>query len=146
MSGVAHLADDRAHGDDAAAALFQHRPHRRLRQDERRGEIGGEDGVPVVALHSHQQLIARDARIADEDVEPAVPFDDAGRHAFEGAGVGDVDAQRLGPMTGRGDLVGARLRVIAARGRDHGRALCRQPHGNRASDAARRPRDERDFA
>ena len=50
---------------------------------ERRGQIGGDDRVPVLALHAHQQLIARDAGVADQDVEPAVARDDAGRQLLE---------------------------------------------------------------
>ena len=50
-------------------------------QRERRRQVGGEHRVPVLALHPHQQLIARDAGVVDQDVEPAVPLDDRARHA-----------------------------------------------------------------
>ena len=85
LPGVAHLPDHRADRDDPAAALLQHRPHRRLRQHERGGEVGGHHRVPVLALHAHQQLIARDAGVADDDVEPAVRVDDAARAAVSSA-------------------------------------------------------------
>ena len=33
------------------------------------GEIGLEDGVPVGALHAHDQLVAGDAGVVDQDVD-----------------------------------------------------------------------------
>ena len=72
LPGVPHLPDDRADGDDAPAPLLEHRAHGRLRQREGRGQVRRQHRVPVLALHPHQQLIARDAGVADEDVEPPV--------------------------------------------------------------------------
>ena len=73
LPGVPRLPDHRADGDDPAAALLEHRPDGRLREHERRGQVRRQHRVPVLALHPHQQLIAGDAGIADDDVEPAVP-------------------------------------------------------------------------
>ena len=39
----------------------------RLRQAERRLEVGRHDRVPLVVLHAQQQVVARDAGIVDED-------------------------------------------------------------------------------
>ena len=56
------------------------------------GQVGREHRVPVVALHPQQQLIARDAGVVDQDVEPAVPLDDRRRDdRFDRAGIGDVE-------------------------------------------------------
>ena len=101
---------------------------------KRRGQVRREHGVPVVALHPHQQLIARDAGVADQDVEPPVPLDDAAGHALERGRVGDVDAQRLGPAAARRD---ARRRT-RRRGR---RAPRRRPSrpARRAAPAIARP-------
>src|SRR5262245_17520887 len=48
LPGVARLADDRRDRDDASALLLQHRPHRGLREEERRREVGRDHGVPVL--------------------------------------------------------------------------------------------------
>ena len=135
LPGVAHLADHRADGDDAAAALLQHRPHRRLRQREGRGQVGRDHRVPVVALHPHQQLIAGDAGVADDDVEPAVPLDDRRRQLLERRRVGDVDADAP-RRARRSSAIAATVSggVVAARRGHHDRALRR-----RAARAIARP-------
>ena len=57
----------------------------------------------LLALHSHQQLVPRDAGIAHDDIEPAVLLDDAARQPRQGRTVGHVDADGLGPPALRGD-------------------------------------------
>ena len=49
-------------------------------------------------------------------------------------------------MARRGELPRRFVRVVAARGGDHNRALLAEAPGNRAADAARRTGDERHFS
>ena len=138
------MPDDRADGDDPAAALLEHRPHRRLRERKRRGEVCGEHSIPLVALHPQQELIARNAGVAHDDVEPTVTVDDVVRHTRERGGVGHVEAQRLGSRAARRQLRHRIPRVVAARGGDHRRALVSKLVRNRAPDASRSTGHQRD--
>src|SRR5438067_1683409 len=146
LARVPHLRDDGADRNDAAALLLQHRPHRRLREQEGRRQVRRDDRVPVVALHAQQQLIARDAGVADDDVEAAVALHDVAGRRLHRRRVGDVERHRVGRAPRRGQRVGARARVIAAGRRDDQRALRGEPLGNRPSDSARCTGDERHLA
>ena len=46
-------------------------------QRERRRQVGGEHRVPVLALHPQHQLVAGDAGVVHQDVDPAVPLEHA---------------------------------------------------------------------
>jgi hypothetical protein len=94
LPGVAHLPDDRADADDppAAASIIG---LSRLRAARTRRQVGREHGVPVLALHAQQQLVARDAGVVDQDVERPVARRD-GPPAAATPPVGDVERQRLG--------------------------------------------------
>ena len=91
------------------------------------------------------QLIAGDAGVADDDVEPAVPSDDLARQLLDRRLVRHIQAHRFGRVAGRRELPRRFVRMIAARGGDHNRALLAEAPGNRAPDAARRTGDERHF-
>ena len=71
LSGLADLAKNASDIDDASPALFQHGTDDLLRAQVGGSEVGIEDRVPVGALHSHDELIARDAGVVDEDVNLA---------------------------------------------------------------------------
>src|SRR5262245_53906895 len=146
LARVAHLPYDRTHRDDPSAVLLQHRAHRGLREHERGGEVRRDDSVPVGALHAHQQLIARDAGVADHDVEPSVPRHDGAGHRFDGCRVGDVEPERFGAPPRRAQFVGDALRVVGPGGGHDHRTLLGEPCRNRAADAARRTCHERHFA
>jgi hypothetical protein len=132
--------------DDPAAALLEHRPHGGLRQDEHGGEVGGHHGVPVLALHAHEQLIACDAGVADDDIEPPVPIDDSRGYRLQGGRIRHVDAERFGLQAARLQRGHAVVGVIAARRGHHGRLLRREPFRNRAPDATRCSGHQGDFA
>ena len=61
-------------------------------QRERRRQVGGEHLVPVVALHAQHQLVAGDAGVVDQDVDPAVRCERAVDQRVDRGGVGHVDA------------------------------------------------------
>src|SRR3954469_7744936 len=72
---ITALPDDRADTDDPAAALPNHRLQHRLSQREDAGQVGRDHRVPVLALHPQHQLVARDARVVDEDIDPPEPLE-----------------------------------------------------------------------
>ena len=43
-------------------------------QQEHRGEVDGDDVVPLLVLHAHEQVVVGDAGIVDEDVDLADVF------------------------------------------------------------------------
>jgi hypothetical protein len=145
LPGVAHLPDHRA---DAMM-----RPPRCLIigfstacvQRERRGQVRGDHGVPVVALHPQHQLVARDAGVVHQDVDAAVPLDTPATSASTRRGVGHVEP-RLAPPARRTISSHHRARVVAARRRHDVRARARQHQRDRAPDAARRAGHDRDLA
>jgi hypothetical protein len=109
------------------------------------GEVGVEDGLPVLVLHPHQQLVAGDAGVVDEDRDRAEflarPLDQGVSTA---AGIGHVEHA---PAAKRAEALADRLRAgLAGRGADDGRALRGQFIGDRRADAAAGAGDQRDFA
>ena len=105
-------------------ALLDHRLQHGLRARERRRQVRREHRVPVLALHAQQQLIARDAGVVHQDVEPPVPRR-ASRRPRRRSTAGSVTssvtasarppAARISSATARG--------VVPARRRDDRRAL-----------------------
>ena len=61
---IAGDADDRGDRDDAAPALFHHRPQDGARQAECRGQVDAQHLVPFFVFHAHEQVVARDAGVA----------------------------------------------------------------------------------
>lgn len=54
-------------------------------------EVGVEHGVPVFFLHAHEQGVAGDAGVVDEDVHGAEFRGDCFREVLHGGVVGDID-------------------------------------------------------
>ena len=71
LSRTARRCYNRGDADDPPPALLEHAAQQRSRQPERRRQIDGENGVPVVVGHPEHELIAGDPGIVDEDVDPA---------------------------------------------------------------------------
>src|SRR5476649_1708754 len=65
------------------------------------GEIGADDGVPVVGLHAHGEAVASDGGIVDENIEAAEFFGDLLEPGFDLLGVGYVHFYSEG-LTARG--------------------------------------------
>ncbi len=109
-----------------------------MNAEEGGGEIGIEDGVPVGALHAHDELVARDAGIVDEDVDLA----EAGDRRFDGGlhlvFVGDVHGEGGGFAAGGADRGGEffQLLLIARRYGNAG-SLTREVERAGVADALR---------
>ena len=113
---IAGRADHRGDRDDAAPALLHHAAQHGARQAEGGGEIDRDDLIPLVVLHAHEEIVARDAGIVDENVD---------RRAERGLG-------RLGQRLDR-------VLVAEIAGRDEARDCRVRPSG--ASSASARVPD-----
>src|SRR5918997_6509283 len=90
LPDAAHLADDRGDHHDPPAAALEHVPERGLRQVEGARQVDFDDPAPVVVGHLQHGAVDGDARVVDQDVEPAVLLDDLGDGAPAVVGVRDV--------------------------------------------------------
>src|SRR5205085_11646604 len=102
--------------------------------------------VPVVLAHLEQQVVAGDAGVVDEDVDPTQVRDDPLDRGLDGGGVGHVgaDADGLGTPGDRkpaGRL--ARGGLVEVDDRDRG-ALLGEPGGGAEPDPARCTGDDGD--
>ncbi len=95
LTGIARLPHDRADADDASAPLPDHRLEDGLREREYRRQVRRQHRIPIVAFQPDQQLVARDAGIVHQDVDPAVPSDDVGYRAIDVGGFRHVQRNRL---------------------------------------------------
>ena len=136
---------DRAVVDDATASrhLPLHQPERLLGAEERSGEVGVDDRLPLVDV----ELFERDgggadARVVEEQVEPAVAVVDLGEERPDRGGVGDIARDRHG--VGPGRRGGGFERLDAPSCEDDGPALTAEGEGDRGADAAAGSGDECD--
>ena len=136
LSRIAGHPDHRGDRDDPPEARLHHRPGRGAHQPERGLEVDPDDLLELLVLHPHQQIVASDAGIVDEDVELAAKRLDRLRHEL-------IDRSAVGQVARQRDMIAAERRAegfqlvdIAARDREP-RALPRQRLGNRAAEPAR---------
>ena len=106
------------------------------------GQIDGEHRLPVLVLHPHEQAVAGDAGIVDENVEPAGAASAAGTSsstaALSARSQGSDDGTRLPSSAARASSA-SRARA----GKRDCRALRVQGAGNRGAEAAAGAGDER---
>ena len=67
LAGISGRANHRCNADNAALARFHHAAHDRLRGTKNRTQVGIQDGLPILILHAHQQLIPGDSGIVDQN-------------------------------------------------------------------------------
>jgi hypothetical protein len=129
---------DRGHVDDApAASLRDEPPRRRLRADERTGEVNLQHVAPVRQLDIEKRRGVAGPGVVDEDVQPAERVGELVDDSRAGRGVAEVERadDRLG--AGVADLGRGALRtglVAVPRDPDVESALGEQ-HGGRPADA-----------
>ena len=107
-------------------------------QTNARRQVRRDHLVPVVALHPQHQLIARDAGVVDQDVDPAVTREHAGDHRVDRSRVGDLQRRDLGLPPRRLDLGHRRRRVVATR---RGATTCAPREASIAATVRPMPRD-----
>ena len=142
MASLSHLAEDAGDADDPSPALFEHGTDYLLDAEIGGGQIGVEDGVPIGALHAHEQLIAGDASVIDQNVDFAEL-----RHRRFDAGlyllfVRNVHDEGSSVATGSRDLSYQFVEFLTiTRGYSYGCALPRQRSRAGMADALRRSRN-----
>ena len=147
LAGVADQADDRGDVDDARVLGFHQHAHEGFHGVEGALEIGVEHGVPVLLLHAHEQAVAGDAGVVDEDVHRAeFVADFLGEFLHGGVighihGVGGGGAGKLGVDFLRGL---AAARGAAAHHRDLG-TLRGKRAGDFLADSTASSGDDGDF-
>jgi hypothetical protein len=125
--------------DDATPALAGHGAHQALHPEEGGGEVGGEDVVPVLLGHGHDELVPGDAGVVDENLHGAELGDDRLTGLGDGDGVRDVNLVGLGLETLGDGLAGSRLGDAEDRV-----PMGRKPLGDRLADAPAGSGDEGD--
>lgn len=144
--GEEHLGSTGGNRDDTATVA--HAPRRFLKREEGAFGIGAEDVVEVGFGGLDQRLYDGDADIGDDDVNRA--------HLLLGFIEQPANVGSNGDIGPNGDGLAAILAdggngflggfLVADIIDDHGRAVCREPLGDGAADAARTAGHERDFA
>ena len=120
-----------------------HQPEGLLRAEERAGEVRVDDRPPLLDAELLERDRRRaDARVVEEQVEPAVALVDLGEQRPDGGRIGDVAGDRDGAVPRRR---GGRFeRLEASPGEDDRPAVVGEGDGDRRADAAAGPGDERD--
>ena len=101
---LAHLAENAGDVDDASPALLEHGADDLLDAEIRGSQIGLQDGVPVGALHAHDELIAGDAGVVDQDIDLAELGDGGLDGGLDLLFVGDIESEGRGFAAGGGDF------------------------------------------
>ena len=105
LPGRAEQPDDAGDQDDAPELRLEHALRRALDDAEGAAEVGVDDLVEVVFAHAHQQRVAGDAGVRDDDLDRAEFCFDLGESGVERRGIRDVGAHReraLGALAGTG--------------------------------------------
>ena len=116
----------------------------RLVDRQLRRDVHRQHGLPLVGRHVGEQLVARDAGVVHDDVDPPVPLQGVLEDPRAGVGRGDVELQgRAAHPVGDGD------ELLAGRGDvdgDDGGTVARERVRDRLADAARGAGDDGDAA
>src|SRR6185369_9560248 len=128
------LAVDRADVDDAAELARAHAVDDGAAGVEARGEVGADDGVPILPAHAVERAVARDARVVHDDLDRPHLFFDLLDRGLDRVVVADVEL--LDADSGRLVEFPRRLVFAAVIGDDVVAGLL-EADGNRLADAAR---------
>ncbi len=142
------IAENRRDIDDAARLLQRRQALGEFeRQHPGALEVRVEHRVPVRLGVLENRLARHDAGIVDQDIDRPQSGLGRGESSADTGGVGHVHGDGSGLAAGARDfaLHGVEL-VHAAPGQRDLRAAGRQRHGKAAAQAARRTRDQRNFA
>ena len=125
----------------AAVAALHHAFERGAGQAESRRQIDRQHRIPFRVLHAHEEIVARDAGIVDEDVERPDRRLGRGDERFDGFGIRKIAKRHLGALF---QFRGQRSSAVAPRAGEHdGRPLRVQRPRDRAAQSAGSPGDQR---
>src|SRR5690606_28542336 len=113
--------------------------------DEGALEVHADDLVELLIAHAHQQVVAGDAGVVDEDVEPAVLGGDLFDRRAEGGAVADIDGRDTrGSSCGLDGGLEVVERGFGAADEHHVAAIRGETLGDAAADAAAGSGDDGD--
>ena len=130
---IAENAGDRGDIDDPPGPAAHHVAQDAAGEHEHRGEVDGDDVVPLFVLHAHEQIVVGDAGIVDEDVDLAESLLGFLAELGHCGAVAEIARQHEHAAAELGGE-SVELLLVGARDRD-GRALCVQRLGDRPADA-----------
>jgi hypothetical protein len=116
LTGLTGLAYDGGDVDDASPAVFDHLRHDGLSHEKGSSEIGGEDVIPVFALHAHGEDVAGDSGVVDEDVDGSEVCEGGFGAVADGLFAGDVEGESVGASSGGVDGVGDLVELVEIAG------------------------------
>src|SRR5882762_4476750 len=106
LTRIAGDADDGGDRDDAAEPLAHHQPGHCPGQAEGRRQIDLDDLVPVLVAQLHEQIVAGDAGIGDENIDLAHGLFRRRHQRLDLGGVGEIAGQHVNPVA---ELAGERV-------------------------------------
>ena len=132
----------RGEADDGPATGRQHRLDRELAREKHATPIDGHHFVPASGGHLHRITERDDAGVGDQHIEPSEAVGRCPDHPPRVVLNRDVADNRLDLRPGMPQFIGKRQQWLALNiGRDQPRALAREEHGGRPTNAERRPGD-----
>ena len=112
LAGIAGHADDRGDRDDPAEALAHHQLGRGAGETEGRGQVDLDDVVPVLVTQLHEQVVARDAGVGDQDIDLPHRGFRRGHQRLDFRAVGQIARQHVNAFA---KLAGEGIQHLAAR-------------------------------
>src|SRR5271157_523814 len=144
LPGLSHLPEDAGDVDDASPALLEHRADDLLNREVGGSEIGLEDGIPVGALHAHDQLIAGDAGVVDQDIYLAELRDGGFDRGLDLLFVADIESKCARLAARSADFTDHFVQLfLIPCGDRNSRAVFGKAQGAGASNALRGASDQR---
>src|SRR5690606_20592791 len=127
--------------DDSAPLAAHHVTYRSAAQHEGGRQVDGDDLVPFLVLHAHEEIVPGHARIVHEDVEGAELRLCLSSQLLDGSAVVEVAGHDMHPLL---KLAGKRLQAVYFGAGDRNRrSRCVQRTRYRTADASRCTGDER---
>src|SRR5690606_21864368 len=131
--------DDARHEHDSPRPSAHHRLDRGTRRRDRAAQVDRENAFEIFVAQPNQKAIDGNARVGDQDVEPAVALCNLGDALLDLRGVRNVELDGFGASAAlfHGAHRIASLRFAVRVGQHHTRTVPREPFSDRATDAAR---------
>ena len=140
LAGIARQPDYRRYVDDAPVTLAHHQRNGKAGRQESSPQVHRQHFIPVGSAHPHQEAVAVDAGVVDQDVQPPQAVGSSLNDGFGGGFVGYIagDAQGFAAVFPNPVNYGVGGVGSGAVVDGYGGAGGGQADGNHGADAARR--------
>ena len=144
LAGLADLTKNGCNVDNSSPALAKHRTDDLLSAQICRSQIGIDDRIPVGAFHAHDELVAGDSSIVDQDIDLAEFSDDCFACVLDLLFIGNVHRECSRLAASAADVTHQFFQLFLIP-RDHGysRATLRQFENAGLANSLRRAGDQR---